>query len=113
VVPLKHAGLALATSLAAFINAGLLYRGLHRDGIHRPRPGWSTFIMKIAFATLMMAVFLIYLRGDASLWIEADLTLRVVRLSLMVIGGAAVYGLCLFSVGIRPRHLRAYSGSLQ
>ncbi len=113
VVPLKHAGLALATSLAAFINAGLLYRGLHRDGVHRPRPGWSTFIMKIAFATLMMAVFLIYLRGEASLWIEADLTLRVVRLSLMVIGGAAVYGLCLLSVGIRPRHLRAYSGSLQ
>jgi putative peptidoglycan lipid II flippase len=113
VVPFKHAGLALATSLAAFINAGLLYRGLHRDGVHRPRPGWAGFIMKIAFATLMMSAFLIFLRGEASLWFEADLTLRVMRLSLMVIGGVAVYGLCLISVGIRPRHLRAHSGSPQ
>ena len=27
----------------ADINAGLLYRGLRRDGIHRPRPGWAGF----------------------------------------------------------------------
>jgi len=113
VVPLKHAGLALATSLAAFINAGLLYRGLRRDGIHRPRPGWTGFIGKIAFATLMMAAFLIFLRGQASLWTEANIMVRVARLSLMVVGGAAVYGLCLLSVGIRPRHLRAHAGSPQ
>jgi putative peptidoglycan lipid II flippase len=112
VVPFKHAGLALATSLAAFINAGLLYRGLRRDAIHRPRPGWMGFFMKTAFATVIMAAFLMYLRGEPSLWIDADMTQRVVRLSLMVIGGAAVYGLCLISVGIRPRHLRAHGASL-
>ena len=44
VVPLAHAGLALATSLAAFINAGLLYRGLRLGGHHRPRPGWGAFV---------------------------------------------------------------------
>jgi hypothetical protein len=37
----------------------------------------------------------------------------VVRLSLLVIGGAAAYALCLFAVGIRPRHLRAPSGALE
>lgn len=113
VVPLKHAGLALATSLAAFINAGLLYRGLRREGIHRPRPGWSGFIAKIVFATLMMAAFVIFLRGEPLAWTEADITLRVTRLSLMVIGGAAVYALCLLSVGIRARHLRAHGGPAQ
>jgi putative peptidoglycan lipid II flippase len=111
VVPLEHAGLALATSLAAFINAGLLYRGLRLAGIHRPRPGWWRFVAKIAFAALMMVVFLIYARGAASLWSEADITLRIVRLSLMVAGGAGVYALCLVSVGIRPRHLRPYAGA--
>ena len=30
---LGHVGLALATSLAAFVNAGLLYRGLRREGV--------------------------------------------------------------------------------
>ena len=111
VVPFKHAGLALATSLAAFINAGLLYRGLHRDGIHRPRPGWTGFVTKVTFATLMMAAVLIYLRGDPSSWFDADITLRVVRLSLMVMGGGAVYALCLVGVGLRPRHLRARQAS--
>ncbi len=113
VVPLKHAGLALATSLAALLNAGLLYRGLYRDGVHRPRSGWPGFLAKIAFANVIMVLFLWYLRGEPSLWIEADTTLRVVRLSLTVIGGAAVYALCLVAVGIRPAHLRAPSGSLE
>lgn len=113
VVPLAHAGLALATSLAAFLNAGLLYRGLRREGIHRPRPGWAGFVTKIAFANLVMVVFLFSFRGEPSLWIEADITLRVARLSLMVIGGAAVYALCLAAAGIRPRHLRAPSGALE
>jgi putative peptidoglycan lipid II flippase len=113
VVPLKHAGLALATSLAAFINAGLLYRGLYRHGIHRPRAGWARFVAKIVFATVIMAAFLLYVRGEASAWVQADMTVRIARLSLVVIGGAAVYALCLIAVGIRPRHLRAASGSLQ
>jgi putative peptidoglycan lipid II flippase len=113
VVPLKHAGLALATSLAAFINAGLLYRGLRREGIHRPRPGWARFVAKIAFAALMMVAFLIFARGAPSLWSEADITHRILRLSLLVVGGAGVYALCLVSVGIRPRHLRAHAGASQ
>jgi putative peptidoglycan lipid II flippase len=113
VVPLAHAGLALATSLAAFLNAGLLYRGLRREGIHRPRPGWAGFATKIVFANVIMVAFLFSFRGEPSLWIEADITLRVVRLSLVVIGGAAVYALCLAAVGIRPRHLRAPSGALE
>jgi len=113
VVPFKHAGLALATSLAAFINAGLLYRGLRRDAIHRPRPGWIGFLTKIAVATLIMAAFLILLRGEPSLWVDADLTQRAVRLSLMVTGGVAVYGLCLIGLGIRARHLRVHAGALQ
>jgi putative peptidoglycan lipid II flippase len=111
VVPFKHAGLALATSLAAFINAGLLYRGLRRDGIHRPRPGWTGFVAKIVFANLLMAAFLVYVRGAPSVWIDAELGVRVVRLALMVAGGAAIYALALLAVGIRPRHLRAHAGS--
>ncbi len=110
VVPLAHAGLALATSLAAFINAGLLYRGLRRGAIHRPRPGWWAFIAKIVLANSVMAVFLIAVRGEPSLWLEADLTARVVRLALLVGGGAAIYAVCLVVAGIRPRHLRAHAG---
>lgn len=110
VVPLAHAGLALATSIAAFINAGLLYRGLRRGGHHRPRPGWRGFVVKIALANVAMTLFLIYARGGEALWFEADLETRVLRLALLVVTGAVIYGACLVAAGIRPRHLRAHSG---
>ena len=35
-----HTGLALASSLAAYINAGLLYRMLRRQGAYQPERGW-------------------------------------------------------------------------
>jgi putative peptidoglycan lipid II flippase len=111
VVPLAHAGLALATSLAAFINAGLLYRGLRLGGHHRPRPGWGGFVVKVALANAAMVLFLVYMRGAEELWFDADLTTRVLRLALLVVAGAVIYGLCLAAVGVRPRHLRSHGGS--
>ena len=45
--PLHHAGLALATSLGACGNAGLLYWGLRRRGVYRPGAGWSGFLLKL------------------------------------------------------------------
>ena len=38
-----HVGLALATSLAACLNAGLLLRGLRRDDVLTFQPGWGAF----------------------------------------------------------------------
>ena len=111
VVPLAHAGLALATSLAAFINAGLLYRGLRLGGHHRPRPGWGRFVAKVAFANLAMILFLVYARGAPEIWFDADLATRVLRLAVLVMAGAGIYVLCLVAAGIRPRHLRAHGGS--
>ncbi|HBO12832.1 MAG TPA: murein biosynthesis integral membrane protein MurJ, partial [Halieaceae bacterium] len=40
---LGHVGLALATSVAAYLNAGLLWRGLRREGIYRFDPAWRGF----------------------------------------------------------------------
>lgn len=53
--PLAHAGLALATSLAALLNAGLLYRGLRTEGVFQPQPGWRRFLLRIAMASGCMS----------------------------------------------------------
>ncbi|MFN3587246.1 MAG: murein biosynthesis integral membrane protein MurJ, partial [Moraxellaceae bacterium] len=37
---LKHVGLSLASTLSAFLNAGLLYHGLHRRGVYRLERHW-------------------------------------------------------------------------
>ena len=39
-----HAGLALATTLSAFLNAGLLYRGLRRSQVYRPGGDWGALV---------------------------------------------------------------------
>jgi putative peptidoglycan lipid II flippase len=111
VVPLKHAGLALATSLAAFVNAGLLYRGLRRDGVHRARPGWGAFIARLVVANGVMVAFLWYLRGEPAAWLAADALSRAGRLTVLVLGGGILYLMCLAILGVRPRHLRAGGGS--
>src|SRR5690606_34017808 len=43
VFSLAHVGLALATTLAAFLNAGLLAWGLHKEQIWQFQPGWLKF----------------------------------------------------------------------
>ena len=39
--PLKHAGIALATSLAAILNMGFLYYYLRKKALYLPREGWG------------------------------------------------------------------------
>lgn len=110
VFPLAHAGLALATSLSAYVNAGLLYRGLRREGMHRPRPGWGGFALRLGLANLAMALVLILGRDELAVWLEAGLAERALRLGLLVAGGALVYFLALSAMGLRPRALLSLGG---
>ncbi|MFZ4536286.1 murein biosynthesis integral membrane protein MurJ [Propionivibrio sp.] len=98
---LKHAGLALSIGLAACLNATLLYRGLRRHGIYTPQPGWPMFYAKLGVALLVMGVALWFAGGDAADWIRWNLTERLLRLSVIVIVGVAVYFATLWVTGFR------------
>ena len=56
--PLGHTGLALATTLSGFVNAGLLLRGLLRERVYCPRPGWGALLAKGLGASLLMGLTL-------------------------------------------------------
>jgi len=101
--PLKHAGLALAISLGACLNAGLLYRYLRRHGIYTPQPGWGTFAAKVALAAALMAAALHFAAGDARWWLAVRWTGKVPALAGLVALGVAVYGGCLLLLGFRVR----------
>ncbi len=101
--PLKHAGLALAISLGACLNAALLYQGLRRREIFRPRPGWGAFAAKVAGAVGAMAVAVAFAMGPAEWWIGADWRLRAPALAGLVTLGAAVYFGALWALGFRAR----------
>lgn len=109
IFPLAHAGLALATAASAFLNAGLLAYGLRKEGVLEWQPGWQRFALQIGFALLAMIGLLLWLSPAASIWLEWSLSERVLRLTLLVILGAGLYGLALLAAGVRLKQLRPSS----
>jgi len=103
VLPLQHAGLALATGIGACFNAALLYRGLRGRGIYTPRPGWLTFLLKLALAVYAMGLVLWLTAGAPETWLYADATERLLRLAWVVMLGAATYFASLWLLGFRLR----------
>ena len=104
-----HAGLALATALAAALNAILLYRGLRKAGVYRPGDGWSWLVVRVGVASAAMALVLWQLAGPASTWLELGLSARIGRLALCIVAGATTYFAVLAILGLRPRHLRGHA----
>jgi putative peptidoglycan lipid II flippase len=100
---LKHAGLALAIGLGACINAGLLFYFLRKQEIYSPQPGWLGFTARIGVAVLAMAAALWFAMGPAADWLRAGWQWRTGMLAGLVVLGVAVYGGCLYALGLRPR----------
>ena len=103
-IPFAHAGLALATSLGAFINAALLLTKLMRDKVYRPALGWSWFIARITLASALMSGLLVFL-VESNRWQQYDSTERVVNLVVWIGLGFLIYMLSLFVSGLRLKHL--------
>ncbi len=95
-----HAGLALATSIAAFVNAGLLLRGLRGIGVYRAQPGWPMLALRIGAACAAMGAFLWWGGGSLNSWLVAGSVHRAMRLMLLVFGGAALYFVALAAMGL-------------
>ncbi|WP_426170598.1 murein biosynthesis integral membrane protein MurJ [Pseudoduganella sp. R-34] len=103
----KVAGLALSISVAALLNAALLYRGLRAKGIYAPQPGWPKFL-----ARLLLAVVLMGLAG----WFGAQqfdwlamrhhAFLRAGALFLVIGACVVVYFGTLFALGFRLRDFK-------
>ncbi len=106
IVPLAHAGLALATALSAFMNAGWLLHGLIKQGVFKWQSGWARWSMQLGLANLLMALFVLYLAPVASEWLVRDLWWRIEWMALLVGGAVAVYLVTLALTGVRIRHLR-------
>ena len=101
IVPLKHAGLALAIGIGACINAGLLYRGLRRRAIYVPQAGWGVFLTKIALALYVMAAVLWLGMGAEADWTTHRGWGRLVHLCWVVLFGAGSYFVTLWLLGFR------------
>lgn len=106
-----HVGLALATSLAAVLNAGLLYRGLRRQQVYSPMPGFGLTLLRLIIAVIVMAVALAIAVPEQLLWEQWQWLDRVVNLLWLCAVGLVTYSSVLFIVGVRPRDFKAASNT--
>lgn len=105
--PLGHAGLALGTALAAWLNAALLLGGLWRADLLRVPLRWVWLLARGLGASVLMGVVVALGAGSLERWIACTQGERLLHLALWIGSGALVYALALLLAGIRPRHLRS------
>jgi len=99
--PLAHAGLALATALAALVNAGLLYYYLCQQGVFKPRPGWWRFFLRLAAANIGLGLLLWWGVQETAWWLAAATVTRAWMLTAWVGAGILVYFGTLWLGGLR------------
>jgi putative peptidoglycan lipid II flippase len=100
-VPGPHAGLALATSIAAYVNAGLLFRVLYRRQIYRPRAGWRKYLLQIGLASAVMASVLWWGSPALAEWAAWPAHHRGLVLLAWVCAGSTIYFLALRASGLQ------------
>ena len=101
ITPFQHAGLALAIGLGACLNAGLLFYQLRSQKIYQPQPGWLVFFVKILLALAVMGIVLWFAAGSNTSWLHEPALTRALRLSGVVLAGAASYFTALWLLGFR------------
>ncbi|NWO04673.1 MAG: murein biosynthesis integral membrane protein MurJ [Alteromonadaceae bacterium] len=106
IVPLAHAGLALATSLSAWLNGYLLWRGLRKEGAWQSQPGWPKFLLQLAAANGALAAVVLWLNVPVADWLALGGWQRATEMSVLVVAGVVAYFLALAAVGVRVRQFR-------
>ena len=114
---LGHVGLALATSLSAVLNAGLLFRGLsanrHLCAVSEGGKAkllsadYWRLLLQVIFAVAAMVAVLIWLQPELSFWASADWLSRCYRLSVLCIAGFATYLIALLLLGVKVQQFKA------
>lgn len=104
--PLAHVGLAAATALSAFMNAGLLLYGLLKSGVLVWSPGWGIQVVRMLVANSVMVVVIYQLMASTEQWLQMGLWDRVTEMAILVVAGVVTYSLVLILAGLRPKHLK-------
>ena len=102
-----HLGLALATSASAWLNAGLLLRGLLRERVFVFQPGWANYCGRLLAATAAMIIAVLLLAQPTQSWLAWDWQRRALEIALVCGAGILAYLVAHLVLGTRLRHLRA------
>lgn len=102
-IPYGYVGLAIATSLSAAVNAGLLGYNLWRDGVLQRYPGTFTYLGRVALAVAAMIALLLYLLPGRDWWLSTEFMTRVWQLAMLIGSGALLYLVSLLVLRVKIR----------
>lgn len=100
-IPLRHAGIALATSLASIINMGGLFYFLYRRGYYVPRAGWGVFLCRLLFCNVVLIAWLWVMSDDVQVWIDHSAIWRASHLLFLLTTAVLLYFATLWMSGVR------------
>jgi putative peptidoglycan lipid II flippase len=100
-----HAGLALASSVAAYLNAGLLFHGLKKRQVYIPERGWFRLWFAVILACITMGALLFFMTHDTESWLQATAVLRVKNLALTIVFGVIIYIFTCMVAGLKTHDL--------
>jgi len=109
VLLMAHTGLALATTLSAYLNALWLFLGLKKAGFYQAQTGWGIWIIRILVANSVMVGVIMIINPDISQWLVFSEWQRIYWMTMLVGAGVLSYASSLLLMGVRMRDLRAKS----
>lgn len=109
IFPFAHVGLAAATSMSAFLNAGLLLYGLLKIGVFKWQPGWMLVGVRLLVACTVLVFLILWLSADLQQWLSWGVWQRITHMSVLVGVGSGGYVLTLILLGMRKRHISIHA----
>lgn len=101
-----HAGLALATTCSAYLNAFMLYRGLRKIDVFQPVAGWARLLAQITVAGGAMALVIFLVTPELSQWTHWVMLERISHIAGIIGLAMLVYFVTLMLAGLRPAQLK-------
>lgn len=106
---LAHTGLALATTLSAYLNALWLFMGLRKAGFYQVQAGWGKWLARIMVANSIMVAVILSINPSIEQWMTFSEWQRASWMAALVSAGAGSYGVSLLLMGVRLKDLSAKS----
>ncbi len=106
VTSMQHAGLALASSIAAWCNALMLLFSAIKYGVFRLERQQLISLFRIFIAGSCMVVFIVFCCQSLEHWLAYSLKIRIVYLFSLIFAGMGLYFLVLRLLGLRFKQLK-------
>lgn len=110
--PFDYVGLAIATSMSATMNAGLLYFTLRKRNIYVVSSETLYLMVKIVFSSLLMAAVVYQINPASSIWVDFSFIHKVTELSKLIFIGAFIFVVSLLILGVRKSSFTSKSSAI-